>query len=89
MIDKDIVQMVVREVQGGKGVEIATRCVRKMIENGVECPNVPELLSLMVANGELVEVEYVLPDHPHQVKSFYLPKSSRVMIVGKEVVKNG
>jgi len=50
---------------------------------------VPELLSLMVANGELVEVEYVLPDYPHQVKSFYLPKSSRVTLVGKEVVKNG
>lgn len=39
------------------------------------------LIEKMVGEGEIVEVEYVLPTMPWLAKSFYLPKDVRLSVI--------
>ena len=47
-------------------------------------PDVSALLEEMVHNKELVEVEYVLPDHPHVLKSIYFPPRTQIFVYSSE-----
>lgn len=46
-----------------------------------EGKNVVDIINAMVKEGELVEVEYVLPTMVYRVKSVYFPKGTIVRIV--------
>lgn len=38
------------------------------------------LVQQLIEYGEIIEVEYVLPDMPYRSKSFYLPKGAKVTV---------
>ncbi len=38
------------------------------------------LVQQLIEDGEIVEIEYVLPDMPYRTKSFYLPKGAKVTV---------
>lgn len=38
------------------------------------------LVQKLIDDGEIVEVEYVLPEMAYRAKSFYLPKGAKVLV---------
>jgi len=42
--------------------------------------DIPELLNEMVKEGQIMEIEYVLPEMNWRVKSFYLPAGTEARI---------
>lgn len=73
---------------GSKGVQVVTDAVVMLSEQGwsmdrllseASAASLPEVLEQMVKDGEIVEVEYVLPGS-NRVKSFYLPKGTDVKV---------
>jgi hypothetical protein len=70
---KDLIVQVVTDIQGAKTVElVADERLTAFVSF--------ELLEELVAEGRLVEVEYVLPERDWQCKSFYLPKGTDVRV---------
>lgn len=55
--------------------------------NGVEIPNIPQLLDDMAADASIVEIEYVLPG-TQRIKSFYLPKGTEVRVINAIPIQN-
>lgn len=43
--------------------------------------HLPDLISELVSEGELVEVEYSLKNLPYRAKSFLLPKETQVLVL--------
>lgn len=43
--------------------------------------HLPDLISELVSEGELVEVEYSLKNLPYRAKSFLLPKETQVRVI--------
>jgi hypothetical protein len=71
---------------GSKGVQVVTDVVHMLhVDNPASVASVLKnedlvtLLGKMVADGEIVEIEYVLPG-TNRVKSFYLPKGTDVQV---------
>lgn len=61
---------------GRKGNEVITE-----VAEFIRHENICVLLEELVAEGELVEIEYCSPEHPYRIKSFYLPKGSKVVTI--------
>lgn len=72
---KRLVVETVEGLQGCKATELAA--CRELVPLFLEIPLVI-LLEELVREGQLVEIEYVLPALPDRVKSFLLPKGSHV-----------
>lgn len=74
---------------GKKGVELVTDVVMKLGEEGLleaeASLDLPIILQKMVEEGELVEIEYVLPG-TDRIKSFYLPKGTEVRVLNAETL---
>lgn len=71
---------------GAKGVNVVAEAVELLCRNKTEeilyenlYEDLPASLAKMVLSGEIVEIEYTIPDQPHRIKSFYLPKGSKVI----------
>jgi hypothetical protein len=78
-------QEAIRQVvsNGKKAVELVTEVNILLSETGSEFPtDLPAIIDQMVKDGELVEIEYVLPDMNYRIKSFYLPKGTEIISVG-------
>ena len=84
---KDVLVRTVVEAQGLKATELANlflddlspeeaRAVRHR-----EDLDLPRLMRELVEDGELVEVEYVLPTMNYRAKSFFLPRNSEVVVI--------
>jgi hypothetical protein len=49
--------------------------------------NYSVLIDQLVTSGDIVELEYVLPQMEHHVKSFYMPRGTNLNVVRKDRVK--
>lgn len=70
-----------------KGTDLAIRCVELMHPSTFSTDDFLKTLERMVASGEIIEIEYTLPNRPNQVKSIYMPKGTliqKVMVDGVE-----
>ena len=79
---KALVKQVVKEKQGCKAVELVTFVAMEMAKSPSTSDidvDLPELIETMTKEGELVEVEYVLPNMDYRVKSFLLPKGTEIL----------
>ncbi len=65
---------------GIKGVELALALAERCVERGHEIPSegINAAMRNLVAEGRVVEVEYLVAETPYRVKSFYLPRGSEV-----------
>ena len=75
------VKAFVASVNGCKGVELASRYAELTVVAGGEYPPLCSVLDQLVLDGELIEVEFVLPHLSHAAKSFYLPAGSEVAVI--------
>ena len=78
-LKRAIVEMV-EEEQGVKATELIPQIAIKHPELIVVLNDLPETLEQLVHEGELVEVEYVLPLMSYKTKSWYLPKGTQVIV---------
>lgn len=76
---KSLIVSTIVERQGLKATELAS--VPDLVLSGWE---VPELVDELVRDGQLVEVEYVLPYMDWRVKSFLLPPGTKVGVNNHE-----
>jgi hypothetical protein len=42
----------------------------------IENPDIPQTINKLVRNGDIIEVEYVLPQMEYRIKSIYFPKGT-------------
>lgn len=80
---KDLMCQLVYDSLGMKATELVTKLAISLSESKStinEDIDVIALLKEIVDSRELVEVEYVLPNMEHRIKSFLLPKGSSVAL---------
>jgi len=82
---RELIKQVVTDHQGCKATEVPVLIAHVLdnIDNTTQLTRsqlqwtaVPELVQDLVDKGELVEVEYVLPNMDYRIKSFLLPKGT-------------
>jgi hypothetical protein len=67
----------------------ATEIVVRFMTNNEPDQNITDVLDELVKNGDIIEVEYTLPQMNYCVKSMYFPKGTEVQITkGFENSKN-
>lgn len=66
---------------GIKGNELAVQITYELHNKkiAVNPEIILETINQMVEDGEILEIEYVLPHIDYRIKSFYLPKGARVI----------
>jgi len=78
---KSLIIQIVSDKQGCKGVELVTELASQVYMAQKEPSpefDIPQILSDMADDGEIIEIEYWTPVMEYRVKSFYLPKGSEV-----------
>ena len=72
---------VVSEVQGCKATELIAH--ERILSLVAEGHKVVEMIAELCDEGELVEVEYVVPNISYRIKSFLLPKGTQISIASR------
>ncbi len=73
-----------------KSTDLAIRSVTMMHPATFSTNEFHSTIDRMVADGDLNEIEYTLPDRPHQIKSIYFPKGTvieSIKVNGCEVLE--
>jgi hypothetical protein len=73
----------VEALQGVKAVALVSEPEMAVIDN------LPQTLEDLVKDGQLVEVEYVLPNMSWRAKSFYLPAGTKVRVINNATEPRG
>jgi hypothetical protein len=85
--------LIIEEVAAGiKGTQLAVNIPRRIFEdsryeqyrkqyNDQGGDGYIAVVNELVENGDIIEVEYVLSNMPHTIKSFYLPAGTVVTVV--------
>lgn len=86
MLKNAMIQMV-EDHQGMKSVDLVVNMINHFPNSRIKFNEwIPELIE----KGELVEVEYILPSMDYRVKSFLLPKGTKVrMLLSSQCEKGG
>lgn len=63
--------------QGVKSTELVAKVVLEIGGNSVDA-QLAEMLDKLIEDGEIIEIEYILPEMPYRVKSFLLPKGCKL-----------
>lgn len=74
---KDLIARTVASKQGCKATELVS--IPDIVMATTKDTDITNLIEQMVADGELVEVEYVLPNLQFRVKSFLLPAGTKLV----------
>ena len=78
---EDVIASKVKSLNGCKSTELVSHPEIALLRTFT-----PDLIDKLVNKGDLIEIEYVLPDFPWRIKSFLLPKGTKIMINGECVV---
>lgn len=84
-LEQAIIEVIDR-IQGCKGTELPSKLPREIFSQ-LENETPSDVIESLVQTGELIEVEYVLPEKSgldYRSKSFLLPKGTRITIHGSE-----
>jgi hypothetical protein len=82
---KEQITKVVEMVQGCKATELVAHPEIVPIIVEFDSGEYFDMIEELVSEGNLVEIEYVLPNMNFKVKSFLLPKGTTVDIVSRNV----
>lgn len=85
---KETILHMVNTHQGLKGVELAVKVMSVMDPVMFSHSVFTVAVSELVRDGELIEIEYTLPQMEYRLKSFFLPKGTTLGI-RMEVFKDG
>lgn len=78
---KDKLLKIVSESTGIKGVDLAVALV---MEHGpANAMEMFQALKDLVENGDIIEIEYVVPHMNYRAKSIYFPKGTELMVIKK------
>ena len=81
---RELIVDVLGETSGLKATELAARVVAAVYQRAdarmiqLDPEQVLGEFAALVASGDMIEIEYIVPRMPDRVKSFYLPKGSVV-----------
>lgn len=80
---------IVSDKPGIKGVDLTLDVLQLLLEHENNCDDPKSelavgLINELVLQGEIVEVEYVLPTMTYRIKSLYFPKGTEVTIPSKK-----
>lgn len=81
---KGQVKKLVLAKQGCKAGELVAEMTKWFVEKGDSSEDLLFTIDAMVSDGELIEVEYSLPNMSYRLKSFYFPVDTEVRIIAKE-----
>jgi len=76
---EDLIIKVVESSQGIKAVDLTIKVISEIIPRDINNLDVLGVLQDLVLRGELVEIEYSLPQMSYRTKSFFLPKGSKIL----------
>ena len=77
----------VSDLQGIKGVDLVLGLAIFSADGNANADEITKTISDLVNEGEIVEIEYVLPLLAFRTKSFYLPKGTEAHLVEGEVLR--
>ncbi len=75
---KQVILKCIDDSTGIRGVELALAVLNKTMPHYFESSYYQECLEELVKSGEVVEVEYVLPEMSYRVKSIFFPKGTQI-----------
>lgn len=77
---KEAIIEAVTRMQGCKTMDLfGDEDVLGLLSTEIEM-SLSEVVQILVNEGELVEVEYILPARDYRIKSFLLPKGTKVVM---------
>lgn len=77
---REAIIQIVTDKQGCKATELAPLIAEGYPDLVCELDKVVETIESLVASGELVEVEYILPQMTYRIKSMLFPKGTEVQL---------
>jgi hypothetical protein len=77
---RDVIRKIVNENSGIKNVELVIKVAQSLIEEDIEFEPRDLIIQIesLVKEGEIVELEFILPDMGYRVKSMYFPKGTKL-----------
>jgi len=73
--------------KGVKATELIAESMQAMQTAGIDFTNLMPTIDELVANGDLIEIEYSLPSMPYRIKSFYFPKGTIINLQPHNLAK--
>jgi hypothetical protein len=81
MTKEKLKQVILESVNGStgvRGVELALTVLNKTMPHYFEPPLYQEALEELVNEGEILELEYTLPEMDYRIKSIFFPKGTQI-----------
>jgi len=78
MTIKETVKEIVNKSQGLKAVELSMRVLTET-KYDVKSEDIIKTIEDLVREGEIVELEYILPQMDYRIKSIYFPKGTNIL----------
>ncbi len=76
--DNQMTAIILQAISNGiKATELAVQLASHALN---DTDRYMAMVQKLIEQGEIVEIEYVLPDMPYRAKSFYLPKGAKVVV---------
>ena len=78
---REMVRVAVNESTGIKAVQLATEIAVTMHKAGEQATKYDiweDALDLLIETGEIIELEYILPDVDYRLKSIFFPKGTKI-----------
>lgn len=82
MTTEEVKDRLVEEIVSAQGIKGPHLAAAEDILS-MEDFDFPQVLDELVAEGRVVEVEYVLPTMSYRAKSFFLPAGTKVRVIGE------
>jgi ribosome biogenesis SPOUT family RNA methylase Rps3 len=79
---KEKILKLISENPGIKGVELAIKTITSIAEKGLPINNLDFVneLEKLVHAGDIIELEYILPQMDYKIKSMFFPKGTEFRI---------
>jgi hypothetical protein len=72
--------------QGIKTSSLIPEVPPKFFQAGISGEQILAVIQDLVADGEIIEIEYTLPNMPYRTKSFLLPAKTQVRVLSSEEI---
>lgn len=75
---KKIIIDIVNDNNGLKSMELIPKLPESVFIY-LKSEDICETLDELVSNGDILEIEYSVPNYSYKIKSFYLPKGTEIL----------
>ena len=84
---KDAIEIVVRTNYAIKNVDLALKVISKLHPTLFESKQYYLVLNEMVANKDIIELDYSTPDMEYRIKSIYFTKGTKFSLISLNSLK--